>query len=308
MYLHKEDRELLKDIIITVSEKSGLDENIVEKDYYVTLILKELVKGNPSIVFKGGTSLSKAYHVIERFSEDIDITFTEHIGEARRKKLKYNLLKPISETLGLPIDNWDTIESDKDLNQYDFRYDAVMSSENDVLIPYVKVETSLMSYSYPTEQKEISSIIYEYLKEDNMDIIEEFDLMPFIMSVQSLDRTFIDKLFAVCDYYMNGKATRNSRHLYDIYKLYPYIKFENDFKFLLDEVRALRAKMDIRITPSARFDVDIMEIAQKLVDEDFYAKDYEDSTIKLTNDYVEYQKAKEQYLKVIMELFGNYNG
>lgn len=45
MYLHKEDRELLKDIIITVSEKSGLDQNIIEKDYYVTLLLKELVKG-----------------------------------------------------------------------------------------------------------------------------------------------------------------------------------------------------------------------------------------------------------------------
>lgn len=38
-------------------------------------------------MFKGGTSLSKAFHVIDRFSEDIDITFTEHLGESRRKKL-----------------------------------------------------------------------------------------------------------------------------------------------------------------------------------------------------------------------------
>ncbi len=42
MFLHKEDRELLRDIIVTVSEQSGIDESIVEKDYYVTLILKEL--------------------------------------------------------------------------------------------------------------------------------------------------------------------------------------------------------------------------------------------------------------------------
>lgn len=105
MYLHKDDKELLRDIIVTVSERTGIDESIVEKDYYVTMILKELVQRNPNVVFKGGTSLSKAYHVIDRFSEDIDITFEEHLGEARRKKIKYQLLQPISEDLDLAIDN-----------------------------------------------------------------------------------------------------------------------------------------------------------------------------------------------------------
>ena len=116
MYLHKDDKELLRDIIVTVSERTGIDESIVEKDYYVTMILKELVQRNPNVVFKGGTSLSKAYHAIDRFSEDIDITFEEHLGEARRKKIKYQLLQPISEDLDLAIDNWKFIESDKDYN------------------------------------------------------------------------------------------------------------------------------------------------------------------------------------------------
>lgn len=93
MYLHKDDKELLRDIIVTVSERTGIDESIVEKDYYVTMILKELVQRNPNVVFKGGTFLSKAYHAIDRFSEDIDITFEEHLGEARRKKIKYQLLQ-----------------------------------------------------------------------------------------------------------------------------------------------------------------------------------------------------------------------
>ena len=66
MYLHKDDKELLRDIIVTVSERTGIDESIVEKDYYVTMILKELVQRNPNVVFKGGTSLSKAYHAIDR--------------------------------------------------------------------------------------------------------------------------------------------------------------------------------------------------------------------------------------------------
>ena len=100
MYLHKDDKELLRDIIVTVSERTGIDESIVEKDYYVTMILKELVQRNPNVVFKGGTSLSKAYRAIDRFSEDIDITFEEHLGEARRKKIKYQLLQPISDYTG----------------------------------------------------------------------------------------------------------------------------------------------------------------------------------------------------------------
>ena len=54
MYLHKDDKELLRDIIVTVSERTGIDESIVEKDYYVTMILKELVQRNTNVVFKGG--------------------------------------------------------------------------------------------------------------------------------------------------------------------------------------------------------------------------------------------------------------
>ena len=71
------------------------------------MILKELTFRNPDVVFKGRISLSKAYQVIEWFSGNIDITFGEYIGEARRKKIKYNLTKPISEVLELPIENWD---------------------------------------------------------------------------------------------------------------------------------------------------------------------------------------------------------
>ena len=125
MFLHNNDRELFCDVIKYVSEKANIREDIIEKDYYVTMILKELSKIEYPVVFKGGTSLSKAYKIINRFSEDVDITFTEHLGEARRRKLKYNVLKPISEKLGLVISNWNKIESDKDLNHYDFVYESV---------------------------------------------------------------------------------------------------------------------------------------------------------------------------------------
>lgn len=303
MYLHKEDKELFHDIVVTVSERSGIEESIVEKDYYVTMILKELTFRNPDVVFKGETSLSKAYQAIERFSEDIDITFEEHIGEARRKKIKYNLMEPISEVLGLPIENWDKVESDKDYNHYDFLYDSIISAEKNVLRPYVKLETALMTYSYPTEEREITSIVYEYLKDTDPDIINEFELTPFVMKTQSLVRTFIDKLFAVCDYYMNGKAVRNSRHLYDIYKLRPWIAIDDQFRGLVKEVRRQRADMNIKIAPSARENVDIFKVAEKIVQTEFYSRDYEQSTMKLISDTVSYGEVINCYFDTIQKLF-----
>ncbi len=304
MFLHKEDRELLRDIIVTVSEKSGLEESVVEKDYYVTMILRELVKNNPNVVFKGGTSLSKAFHVIDRFSEDIDITFEEHLGEARRKKVKYQLLQPISELLEMPIVNWEKIESDKDYNHYDFIYDSTSPIDRSGLRPYVKIETALMSYAYPTEEKEITSIIYDYLAESEAEIMEEFGLMPFKMKTQSLVRTFIDKLFAVCDYYMTEKPTRNSRHLYDIFKLKEFVDIDAEFLKLVVDVRKHRAEMDSNITPSARENVDVLEIAKKIIETDFYADDYANSTSKLISDDISYEEVKNNYIEIMNAVFG----
>lgn len=87
MYLH-EDKQVFKETIEQVANYTGKAAIVIEKDYYVTMILRFLSEKMSNIVFKGGTSLSKGYKIINRFSEDIDITFDEHIGEARRKKLK----------------------------------------------------------------------------------------------------------------------------------------------------------------------------------------------------------------------------
>ena len=90
MFLH-ENREDFRSIIEQVVNETGKAGAVIEKDYYVTLILRLLADQLDNVVFKGGTSLSKGFHAINRFSEDIDITFNEHIGEAKRKKLKKQL-------------------------------------------------------------------------------------------------------------------------------------------------------------------------------------------------------------------------
>ncbi len=155
MYLH-EDREIFKDVIEASSNYLGVSKETIEKDYYVTMILKRLahVKELPC-VFKGGTSLSKCFQCIDRFSEDVDITFAEHLGEARRKKLKYKVIKPIADELGLVIRNWDKIESDKDYNAYFLIYNPISEYANNIIKPEVKLETALVSYAFPTEIKSV---------------------------------------------------------------------------------------------------------------------------------------------------------
>ena len=76
MNLHT-DKKTFTDIIDTVSEETSTARDILEKDYYVTLIMKEFFSEEEGLVFKGGTSLSKGYHLINRFSEDIDLNYID---------------------------------------------------------------------------------------------------------------------------------------------------------------------------------------------------------------------------------------
>ena len=119
MLLHH-DEELFKEVIISTAADLNLPVPIVEKDYYVTILLKELSVQAPMCVFKGGTSLSKCHHAIDRFSEDIDIAFTDPLTQGQRKNLKNKTIAGISEKLGLPIADWENSRSRRDYNCYTF--------------------------------------------------------------------------------------------------------------------------------------------------------------------------------------------
>jgi hypothetical protein len=288
MYLH-EDREIFKNTIEDVANSCGRLPAVIEKDYYVTLILRLLSEQLGNCVFKGGTSLSKGFHAIDRFSEDIDITFDEHIGESRRKKLKNVTLKGISDQLGLSIANWDETQSDRDYNAYLFAYDSVFDLEDDRMPQYVKLETALGSYSFPTQVVEISSFIGDYLTgKEREDVAATYSLDKFSMKLQSIDRTYIDKVFALCDYYLKGKSKRYSRHLYDIYKLSSRISFDDDFEKLINEVRNHRAQLEI--CPSAKAGVDVSALLLEICDTDFYKDDYNTITEYFAADFISYEE------------------
>lgn len=256
MYLH-EDRELFRQVINNTAAQMNVSIAVAEKDYYVTMILRLLSEKVDKCVFKGGTSLSKGFHVLKRFSEDIDITFSEHIGEARRKKLKYSVMKEISEELGMPISNWNKIESDKDYNCYIFQYEPLTTYLENSLFEGVKVETALASYSFPTEKVKIDSYVRKYLLIDNKDLIDEYKLNLFEMNLQTISRTYIDKVFALCDYYMQGRSKRYSRLIYEFCKKEFYKQdYINITEYFIDDIVDYEQAIDevMKLADSGIFD------------------------------------------------------
>ena len=303
MLLHN-DREQFESVLNAVSNELGVPITIVEKDYYVTMILKQLAVKAPGCVFKGGTSLSKCHHAINRFSEDIDITFSDKLSQGERKKLKNQVIAGISEYLDLTIIDWDNTRSRRDYNCYTFKYSPIEGYVPESIIEGVKMEVVLGSISFPTVEMEVDSYIYQVLKVDNMDFIREYELEPFTMTLQSIERTFIDKVFAICDYYIRDDVNKHSRHIYDLYMLLPKITFDDIFKQLVEDVRNERLKMP-KMCPAAEAGIDINEYLQVIVDKRIYEKDYDEITSYFQKERVGYDEAIGVIDKIInSKMFG----
>lgn len=285
-------------LIKAASDALNVMDALVEKDYYVSLILSEIASTSDLAVFKGGTSLSKAHHAINRFSEDIDIAFCGHLGASRRKKLKYNVIAPIAQKFGLVITNFDKTQSDRDINNYTFAYKQLCNS-SDQVVPEVRLETSMVTEAFPVVELPIGNYIADYATDKD---VEKYGLKPFNMKVQSLERTFIDKVFAICDYYLEGKSRRLSRHLYDLHKLYPRIAFDDDFRSLIRQVREVR-KMSENC-PSAQPEINLVALLCEILEKDFFKKDYEGVTQFFVFDSVKYKDAKKT-LQLVMSAFDN---
>ena len=203
MYLHKNNEQFLNAIELAY-EQTGIMAQAIEKDYYVTMLLRLLSEKMPYIVFKGGTSLSKCHKVIQRFSEDIDITIDTQISQGQKKKIKQAIVSSADE-LGMNIENLNETRSRRDYNRYIISYNSVLPLSSVALKPAVLLETSYTAVSFPTVILPVHSYIGDMMKTEAPDYAEEFSLIPFSMKIQGIDRTLADKIFAICDYYLQGK-------------------------------------------------------------------------------------------------------
>ena len=294
-YLH-ENREEFLNAVSLCFEKYGIVPEIVEKDYYVTMLLRLLSKNHPYTVFKGGTSLSKCHKIIKRFSEDIDITVDQNLTQGQKRKIKETIKSSAAE-LGMQIPNIDKTQSRNSYNKYIFEYDTVLQKTDFAVKPSVILETSYAEISFPTLILPIDCYIGELMKEEAPEETENFRLTPFDMKVQSIERTFIDKVFAVCDYYMKGDVRRHSRHIYDIYKLLPLIALNDDFIQLIYEVRNVRAK-NKDLCLSAQPGINISDMLMTIIERKVYKADYEAVTSRILDEQISYETAIESIKKI----------
>ncbi|MEE0878342.1 MAG: nucleotidyl transferase AbiEii/AbiGii toxin family protein [Treponemataceae bacterium] len=294
-FLHK-NKELFLQAINIVSNTENILPEIVEKDYYVTLILKFLSEKIPFIVFKGGTSLSKCHNIIKRFSEDIDIAIDTEISKSQKKNIKQSIIE-VANFLELEITNIDETRSRNNYNKYIFAYKSVLESENTFLKSGVILETSYITISFPTEKKEVSSFIGNMMKTESPDFIETFGLSDFTMKTQCIERTFIDKVFALCDYYLQNKISSHSRHIYDIYKILPKINFDENFYKLIFDVREVRKISPICVSSDEKYK--ISELLKEIINNEIYKKDYQNITEKILEEQIDYETSISALKKII---------
>ena len=291
------DKETFEQVILKVSSETGIEASIIEKDYYVTLFLKKIVELQPNIIFKGGTSLSKCYKVINRFSEDIDLNIdtVSKPTEGQRKKLKENIVSIIDE-FGFTLDNADNVRSRRNYNRYIIDYPTVFSSN--FLKEHLIIETAVYIKAYPCERMQATSIIYDYLKQNGYDdLITKYGLEPFELNVQTASRTLIDKLYALGDYYLSDAVQEHSRHIYDLYKLSDIVTLDDDLKQLVSEVFEERKPHEQ--CHSAKDGIDMNTLLQEIIDKDIYKKDYEDITSKMLFDDIPYSTAIKTLQKIV---------
>lgn len=294
MNWYKNHPEEWKEIIETVAREIGRTELMVEKDTVQSMFLFELAKAELPFVFKGGTSLSKAYNLIDRFSEDIDLSMNRKPTESERKESK-ELIIQIAESLGMTLANPDKIRSRYDYNKYVFKYMSLFVSMPVEII----IETSYYQTSYPVEKHEVGSFIGRFCEERGVNLPIPFKAAKVYMNVQSIRRTFVDKVFAICDYRIQNMQDRDSRHLYDICKLAGQLKLDEEMDALVDKVREDR--MLSQNNPSAQLEYIIPEMLKEIIESKFYESDYKNVTQKLLYEDIDYDYAVQNGIALVAQ-------
>ena len=225
MNLHnfKEDFDSLASI---VSKKLNITAQAVKRDYFIVYMLDKLVHSEYAdvCVFKGGTSLSKCYPgSIERFSEDIDLTY---LGMDQDDKTCEKVIKNI---MRLMIADANSLKILGEGNARNKSRNVWFESE----AYKVKLEIGCTVRPEPYNLKTLKSYIHEYLEEvGNNGAIDEFGLRAVTINTLDIKRTFLDKVMAVKRHALCGTLNHKVRHIYDVVRLYHMPEIQ---KFLCDE-------------------------------------------------------------------------
>jgi hypothetical protein len=244
------------EIIDFYAKKTGVNFDIIEKDIWVCYALDKIFTNDnlkDKIVFKGGTSLSKAYHILDRFSEDVDLGINKDVldikGSSKRpEKIAHRLIeatKDYAENFIYPElkktfestlkkEDWSLTPSKTERDVFLFKFPSAASKDSPIKSPdnsnsygyitrNIRLEFKALGEVWPSK----SSTIKPYIKEIVPDLFMESKV-----EVIDLRRTFIEKLFILDSIAKRPedksiRGDRFSRHYYDVYSIIKSGKVRN---------------------------------------------------------------------------------
>ncbi len=237
--------------IVATAQHFGISEIYVEKDYWVTLALKEIFTNKSTsqlAVFKGGTSLSKCFGIIERFSEDIDLVVIKEEGEtdnALKRKLKK--VTGVLETVMTVIPDHPLENKRGKIRKVVYGFDKVgVAGAFGQVRDHIVVEASSLGKSHPSEIISVHSMIAAFIATtNNVDLINAYRLEPFKVTALRIERTFCEKIISLIRFSYTENPLEDLkdkvRHTYDLHQLLQQDKISSflesdDFERMLLQV------------------------------------------------------------------------
>ena len=238
MKLHL-DKDAFGVLLEDIHSRTGYRTDVLEKDYYVVLILSELAEmqkdGLPAY-FKGGTALYKALKTTNRFSEDIDLSVDTR--DCSRSQSVKRLERATKKYVSLPRDSVYTYDP------------ATAYDSNDALQRFgkLKIEATSFTISEPVDTLEVSTMLYDLATEEQRRILETvYEVSPFNIQTITMERIFVDKLFAAEAYVRKSsvehRAFEAAKHIYDLAVLSHNPKIE----LLMADPAQMEHLLDIRL-------------------------------------------------------------
>ena len=226
MRLHQ-NIQLFRGAVMITAQQMNIPTEFVEKDYWVTYALFTIFHNEigKDTVFKGGTALSKCYHLIERFSEDIDLVVLRREGESNNKLT--TKIKTISDVVNavLPEVNIEGLTQKMGMNRktahsYNKYFKDSYGQVRDVIV----VEATWLGYYEPYTTKSIVSFVGQMMIDNNQsDIAKENGLLSFDLRVLEPVRTICEKIMSLVrfSYSQNpmDDLKKKIRHTYDLHQL-----------------------------------------------------------------------------------------
>ena len=223
MNLHR-DIKLFSDTLRAASQHLDIKLEFVEKDYWITLVLNRLANSKyvSESVFKGGTSLSKGYHLIDRFSEDVDIAIINDTIKTGNeiKKIIRTIEKEITPDL-MELKMGGVSSKGSRFRKSVFEYVSTdKSNQNNKLI----VEINSFANPFPFQKLSIKSFVSDFLLQTgNEKYIEEYNLQSFEINILNKEQTLLEKMVSLIRFSFDENAvesiSKKIRHFYDLYFL-----------------------------------------------------------------------------------------